>query len=102
MTVSLWCLVSSFKIIDTSLASMLYDHINITFQNTVKKKIFQGSHRLEKYLNLEGFLEKSLKIKGIYYCPIEIIKGLTDKYLIKLKGSQVGNYLYPTQFLSQR
>ena len=25
--------------------------------------IHQGSHRLEKYLNLEGFLEKSLKIK---------------------------------------
>ena len=23
----------------------------------------QGSHRLEKYLNLEGFLEKSLNIK---------------------------------------
>ena len=23
----------------------------------------QGSHRLEKYLNLEGFLEKSLKMK---------------------------------------
>ena len=23
----------------------------------------QGSHRLEKYLNLEDFLEKSLKIK---------------------------------------
>ena len=23
----------------------------------------QGSHKLEKYLNLEGFLEKSLKIK---------------------------------------
>ena len=23
----------------------------------------QGSHRLEKYLNLDGFLEKSLKIK---------------------------------------
>ena len=23
----------------------------------------QSSHRLEKYLNLEGFLEKSLKIK---------------------------------------
>ena len=28
----------------------------------MKKK--QGSHRLEKYLNLEGFLEKSLKIKS--------------------------------------
>ena len=24
----------------------------------------QGSHRLEKYLNLYGFLEKSLKIKS--------------------------------------
>ena len=24
----------------------------------------QGSHRLKKYLNLEGFLEKSLKIKS--------------------------------------
>ena len=23
----------------------------------------QGSHRLEKYLNIEGFLEKSLKIQ---------------------------------------
>ena len=26
--------------------------------------INQGSHRLEKYLKLEGFLEKSLKIKS--------------------------------------
>ena len=26
-------------------------------------QINQGLHRLEKYLNLEGFLEKSLKIK---------------------------------------
>ena len=26
-------------------------------------QITQGLHRLEKYLNLEGFLEKSLKIK---------------------------------------
>ena len=25
--------------------------------------VLQGSHRLEKYLNLEGFLIKSLKIK---------------------------------------
>ena len=42
--------------------------------------------------------------EGIYYCPIEIIKGLTDKgqfqYLTKLMGPQVGNYLYTTQFLS--
>ena len=38
------------------------------FQLTfVMLKIFmyyQGSHRLEKYLNLEGLLEKSLKIKS--------------------------------------
>ena len=46
----------------------------------------------------------ALIVKGIYYCPIEIIKGLTDKgqfqYLTKLKGPQMGNYLYTTQFLS--
>ena len=34
-------------------------------------------------------------VKGIDYCPIEIIKRLTDKghfqYLTNLKGPQVGN-----------
>ena len=48
----------------------------------------------------------ALGVKGIDYCPIEIIKGLTDKgrfqYLTNLKGPQVGNYLYATQFLSLR
>ena len=42
----------------------------------------------------------------MYYCPIEIIKGLTDKgqfqYLATLKGPQVGNYLYTAQFPSLR
>ena len=37
-------------------------------------------------------------IKGIYHCPIKIIKRLTDKgqfqYLTKLKRPRVGNYLY--------
>ena len=28
------------------------------------QSIYQGSHRLEKYLNLEGFFEKSMKIKS--------------------------------------
>ena len=36
------------------------------------------------------------------YCPIEIIKGLTDEgqfqYLTKLMGPQEGTYLYATQF----
>ena len=52
------------------------------------------------------FNKYKLEFKGIYYCPIEIIKGLTDKgqfqYLIKLKGPQEGNYLFTTQFLSIR
>ena len=43
-------------------------------------------------------------VKDIYYCPIEIIKGLTDKgqfqHLTKLKGHQEGTYLYTTQFHS--
>ena len=47
-----------------------------------------------------------LSFKDIDYCPIEIIKGLTDKgqfqYLTKLKGPQEGTYLYTTQFLSLR
>ena len=39
-----------------------------------------------------------LMLKGIDYCPIELIKGLTDKglfqYLTNLRRPQVGNYLY--------
>ena len=53
-----------------------------------------------------GFGDHKLILKGIDYCPIEIIKRLTDKgqyqYLANLKGPQVGNYLYTTQFLSLR
>ena len=37
---------------------MHYDYIQC-----IPNFILQGLHRLEKYLNLEGFLEKSLKIK---------------------------------------
>ena len=49
----------------------------------------------------------SLRVtKDIYYCPTEIIKGLTDKgqyqYLTKSKGPQEGTYLYTTQFLLLR
>ena len=47
-----------------------------------------------------------LMIKDKDYCPIEIIKGLTDKgqfqYLTKLMGPQEGTYLYATQFHSLR
>ena len=36
----------------------------------------QGSHRLEKYLNLEFFLEKSFKIKSALKSTGKSIKGL--------------------------
>ena len=40
----------------------------------------QGSHRLEKYLNLEGFLEKSLKIKFALKSTGKSIKGLEKSW----------------------
>ena len=36
----------------------------------------QGSHRLEKYLNLDGFLEKSLKNKYALKSTGKSLKGL--------------------------
>ena len=48
----------------------------------------------------------TLILKDKDYCPIEIIKGLTDKgqfqNLTKLMGPQEGTYLYATQFHSLR
>ena len=38
--------------------------------------VYQGSHRLEKYLNLEGFLEKSLKIKFTLKSTGKSLKGI--------------------------
>ena len=38
--------------------------------------ILQGSHRLEKYLNLEGFLEKPLKIKSALKSTGKSLKSL--------------------------
>ena len=42
----------------------------------VKEGNLQGSHRLEKYLNLEGFLEKSLKIKSALKSTGKSLKSL--------------------------
>ena len=39
-------------------------------------EIVQSSHRLEKYLKLEGFLEKSLKIKSAMKSTGKSLKGL--------------------------
>ena len=40
----------------------------------------QGSHRLEKDLNLEGFFEKSLKTKSALKCTGKSLKSL-EKFL---------------------
>ena len=42
----------------------------------IKKK--QGSHRLEKYMNLEGFLEKSLKNKSALKSTGKSLKSLEN------------------------
>ena len=41
-----------------------------------KNLLVQGSRRLEKYLNLEGLLEKSLKIKTALKSTGKTLKGL--------------------------
>ena len=38
----------------------------------------QGSHRLDKYLNIEGFLEKYLKIKFALKSTGKSLKGLEN------------------------
>ena len=57
-------------------------------------------------VNLRITRMSSIPFKDKDYCPIEIIKGLTDKgqfqYLTKLMGPQEGTYLYATQFHSLR
>ena len=44
--------------------------------NVYVLEVMQGSHRLEKYLNLEGLLEKSLKMKSALKSTGKSLKGL--------------------------
>ena len=57
-------------------------------------------------ITVENNVKTTDNIQDICYCPIEIIKGLTDEeqfqYLTKLMGPQEGTYLYTTQFHSLR
>ena len=55
----------------------------------VKSLFVQGSHWLEKYLNLEGFLDKSLKIKSALKRTGKSHKSL-EKFLISTIFSSVG------------
>ena len=61
---------------------------------------------LLQMVKFKAFSRPLSVFKGIDYCPVELIKGLTDKgqfqILTNLKGPQVGNYLYTTQFRSLR
>ena len=49
---------------------------NFPVDNELRPRDCQGLHRLEKYLNLEGFLEKSLKIKSALKSTRKSLKGL--------------------------
>ena len=57
-------------------------------------------------IRFSDYFDFDFAFKDKDYCPIEIIKGLTDKgqfqYLTKLMGPQEGTYLYETQFHSLR
>ena len=62
--------------------------IRVTWRLEIAKNLYipklkmatQGWHRLEKYLNLEGFLEKSLRIKSALKTTGKSLKGL-EKFL---------------------
>ena len=49
---------------------------NYFWSLTVQSGVEQGSHRFEKYLNLEGFIEKSLKIKSALKSTGKSLKSL--------------------------
>ena len=52
----------------------------IKFSRKISDYSIQGLHRHEKYLNLEGFLEESLKIKCALKSTGKSLKGL-EKFL---------------------
>ena len=53
---------------------MSFHKLSLIVESTADSR--QGSHMLEKYLNLEGFLEKSLKIKSALKSTGKSLKGL--------------------------
>ena len=75
-------------------------HLLITFENSLDPDqarqnvgpdldlnclpLMQGLHRLEKYLNLEGFLEKSLKIKSALKSTGKSLKSLEKSFSVGL------------------
>ena len=54
----------------------------LAYVGAICGSVTQGWHRLEKYLNLEGFLEKSLKIKSA-------LKSKLENHLKALKSPRI-------------
>ena len=52
----------------------------LVFLRDLTEQLIQGLHRLEKYLNKEGFLEKFLKMKSTLNSAGETLQDL-EKYL---------------------
>ena len=86
-----------FRLVHSSSEDVLFNIMCLSVLEGIKQL-----YLLMWYKNIR--LETPFKDKD--YCPIEIIKGLTDKgqfqYLTKLMGPQEGTYLYATQFHSLR
>ena len=66
------------KLILIKVSRFQQKHEKLPSMQRVNKPIHtvQGSHRLEKCLNLEGFLEKSLKIKSVLKSTGRSLKSL--------------------------
>ena len=55
--------------------------MTVLYPNPCYNEVFQGWHRLKKYMNFEGFLEKSLKIKSVLKSTgksLKILKSLKN------------------------
>ena len=80
---------------------------NIYVYDSWSRQIIVYAHKTIKMMKNDiNNTHGQIMIKDIDHCPIEIIKGLTDKgqfqYLTRLMGPQEGTYLYTTQFHSLR
>ena len=68
----------------------------------------QGSHRQEKYLNFEGFLEKSLKIKSALKSTGKLLKALKSPGIILFSvglstvGRELNQYKSVVHMLHQK
>ena len=68
--------MSRLKFIDMSeILHLLRRNVNLNLP-LFSKNMIQGLHRLEKYLNFEGFLETSLKIKAALKSTGKSLKSL--------------------------